>query len=257
MVPGHLRDGSVVVGNVYRGAPWQDCGFLLDRLAEWLSGSEFVPPDAGLVVPIGIIKAVLAHVYLAWIHPFGNGNGRTARLLEFQILLDAGVPTPAAHLLSNHYNETRERYYAELAQASRSGGNVLPFVEYALTGFVDGLRTQIEFIRAQQLEVAWENYVTERLEGEYGPVAERRKRLVLALGSAEEPVPKEHLTDLSPAIARDYAGNRGKTLTRDLNALVEKELIRRERDGKYVANWESILAFLPQHVVAIRPKRIP
>lgn len=54
-----------------------------------------------------IFKAVVAHLYLAWIHPVGDGNGRTARLVEFQILLSSGVPSPAAHLLSNHYNQTR------------------------------------------------------------------------------------------------------------------------------------------------------
>ncbi len=41
-----------------------------------------------------IIKAVLAHVYIAWIHPFGNGNGRTARLIEFHLLMSGGMPPP-------------------------------------------------------------------------------------------------------------------------------------------------------------------
>ncbi|NOY75701.1 MAG: hypothetical protein GXP32_07900 [Kiritimatiellaeota bacterium] len=32
----------------------------------------------------------LAHVYIAWIHPFGDGNGKTARLMEFYLLLRSG-----------------------------------------------------------------------------------------------------------------------------------------------------------------------
>ncbi|MBW2661693.1 MAG: Fic family protein, partial [Deltaproteobacteria bacterium] len=36
-------------------------------------------------------------------HPFGDGNGRTARLLEFEALLSSGVPAPSSQLLSNHY----------------------------------------------------------------------------------------------------------------------------------------------------------
>jgi len=83
-----------------------------------------------------------------WIHPFGDGNGRTARLVEFQILLQAGIPSPAAHLLSNHYKQTRTEYYRQLATASRSGGNILPFIEYAVGGFVDGLKEQLALIRA-------------------------------------------------------------------------------------------------------------
>jgi Fic family protein len=86
-----------------------------------------------------ILKAVVAHLYLAWIHPFGDGNGRTARLVEFQILLSSGVPSPAAHLLSNHYNQTRSEYYRQLDRASKSGGELAPFIEYGARGFVAGL----------------------------------------------------------------------------------------------------------------------
>ena len=49
-----------------------------------------------------ILKAIFAHLYLVWIHPFGDGNGRTARLLEFHILTAASLPYPVTHLLSNY-----------------------------------------------------------------------------------------------------------------------------------------------------------
>ncbi|WP_433223897.1 Fic family protein [Dactylosporangium sp. CS-047395] len=51
-----------------------------------------------MAFPLAMIKAMLAHLYLAWIHPFGDGNGRTARLIESQLLLQAGVPVPAANV---------------------------------------------------------------------------------------------------------------------------------------------------------------
>ena len=82
VVPGNYRYHSVVVGNVYRGAPAEDCAFLVDRLCEWLNGPEFDSPDDELRIPMALVKAVIAHVYLAWIHPFGDGNGRTARLTD-------------------------------------------------------------------------------------------------------------------------------------------------------------------------------
>jgi len=72
----------------------------------------------GLPVDEGV--AIIAHLYLAWIHYFGDGNGRTARCVELQILFATGeVPTPATHLLSNHYNTTRDEYYRQLDAASR------------------------------------------------------------------------------------------------------------------------------------------
>ena len=92
--PGALRTYSVVVGNVYRGAPAEDGAFLLDRLCTWLNGPDFLPPVS--MEPYGtvfaLLRAIVAHLYLAWIHPFGDGNGRTARLVEFEILTAAGLP---------------------------------------------------------------------------------------------------------------------------------------------------------------------
>jgi Fic family protein len=118
-----------VVGNVYRGAPAEDCEHLLERLCEWLNGQDFTPRE-GMDAIYAILKAVVAHLYLAWTHPFGDGNGRTARLIEFHILLSAGVPSPAAHLFSNHYNLTRAEYYRQLDRASKSGDDLIPFLSH-------------------------------------------------------------------------------------------------------------------------------
>ena len=159
VAPGQIRKNIVGVLR-YRGAPPQDCEYLLDRLCEWLNGPDFEGPH-DLRVAFAIVKAIICHLYLAWIHPFGDGNGRTARLLEFDILFSAGMPTPAAHLLSNHYNLTRAEYYRQLEYASESGGDILRFVNYAVQGLLDGLREQLTVIQKSQLDKIWQNYVYE------------------------------------------------------------------------------------------------
>ncbi len=242
-VPGQVRSHSVVVGNVYRGAPPEDCVHLLNRLCEWLSGSDFQAP-AGMEIVYAVVKAVVAHLYLAWIHPFGDGNGRTARLVEFQILLTAGVPTPAAHLLSNHYNQTRDEYYRQLDAASKSGGNLLPFLEYAVQGFVEGLREQLQVIRDQQWDVAWRNYVHELFHDKAGVGEQRRRRLLLDLSSHDDPIPVNELPDLTPRLASVYSTRSSKTLQRDLAQLEKMGLVERTPKGVR-AKRETILAFLP------------
>ena len=124
VVPGEFRTTGIVVGNVYRGAPAQDCDFLIAELCNWLNGADFQRDgqDHAKDFLHAFLRAVVAHVYIAWIHPFGDGNGRTARLVEFGILTAAGIPSVAAHLLSNHYNATRTNYYRQLEHASKSGG---------------------------------------------------------------------------------------------------------------------------------------
>ncbi|HYG36944.1 MAG TPA: Fic family protein [Clostridia bacterium] len=245
--PGEVRTHSVVVGNVYRGAPAEDCPYLLDRLCEWLNGPEFQAPEGSSVgtdTVYAILRSVVAHLYLAWIHPFGDGNGRTARLLEFHVLLSAGVPSPAAHLFSNHYNQTRTEYYRHLDYASKSGGDILPFISYAVRGFVDGLREQLETIWTQQWDVVWRNFVHERFRNQTSPAGTRQKHLALDLGDKDEWTEVGKVAELTPRLAAAYAGKTSKTVQRDLNALVEMGLIL--RDGRKIrARREVILAFLP------------
>ncbi len=245
VVPGKVRSHQVVVGSVYRGAPPEDCDFLLQRMCEWLNGPDFEPPADQFRLPFAVIKAVLAHLYLAWIHPFGDGNGRTARLVEFHILLAARLPLPAAHLLSDHYNRTRAEYYRQLDAASKSGGEVLPFIRYACAGLVDGLRRQIEDVRQQQWLVAWENYVHDVFRHHRPSETNKRQRdLVLALGAQEGFVEVSRIPDLSPQVARAYARLTPKAIQRDLNEAAKTGLVERQH-GKVRARREIILAFLP------------
>lgn len=230
--PGEIRRHSVGVLR-YQGAPPEDCLYLLDRLCQWLSRG--FPPVPGNVIAFGVLKAVLAHLYLAWIHPFGDGNGRTARLVEFHLLISAGVPSAAAHLLSNHYNQTRQEYYRQLDVASTSGGDVFPFMQYALQGFVDGLKEQILRIQDQQLRVLWERHVYNTFKDERTVVDRRRRDLMFDLSArffeTNEPLPFSRVRRLTPRIVEDYHGKTDRTLRRDLEILFERNLLKMEGKG--------------------------
>jgi Fic family protein len=242
VIPGEFREHSVLVGR-YRGAPPQDCEYLLERLCEWLNNDFNAAREDK--VAFGILKAIAAHIYVAWIHPFGDGNGRTARLIEFKILLSVGLPTTAAHLLSNHYNLTRTEYYRQLDQASKSDDDILPFVEYALQGFADGLKEQIDIIKQQQLQVHWINYVHDQFRDEHSIADIRRRRLVIDLSEMREPVPTLKIRHISPRIAEAYAGKTDKTVMRDINNLIDMGLVAKGREGVR-ARREIMYAFLPR-----------
>ncbi|MFA6665802.1 MAG: Fic family protein [Armatimonadota bacterium] len=152
---GQFRDQRVAVPDTL-GAPAEDCSYLTDKLCGWLNSGNFYPPE-GLSTVYGLLRAVVAHLYLTWIHPFGEGNGRTARLLEYQIMVSSGVTSPAAHLMSIHYSDTRDEYVRQILAALKEGGDILTFIEYAVQGFTQGLRDQIQFIHDKQWFVDWHN----------------------------------------------------------------------------------------------------
>jgi Fic family protein len=238
VTPGKVRTYSVGVAR-YLGAPYQDCQYLLQRLCSWLNEMRSHSQSLG----DEIIRAIIAHLYLAWIHPFGDGNGRTARLMEFHILVNAGVPTPAAHLLSNHYNLTRSKYLETLDQTSKSGGKVAPFVQYALEGFVEQLREQIMLVSGHQVQLAWKDFINEQFAESTSATDIRRRDLLHAL--SWRPAKRANIRTLNQRIEKEYRDKTDKTITRDLNWLVERKLVK-EEGGVYAARSEMIFGFLPE-----------
>ena len=265
--PGSIRTHSVVVGN-YVGAPARDCRYLLEQLAEWLDGETFRPPlQRGASPPTGtpsrahaaadgrepandptafarcVASALLAHLYIAWIHPFADGNGRTARLLEYLILARSGmVPLPAANLMANHFNLTRDRYYRRLEAASRERDTV-GFLNYGIEGLVDGLVEHTAAVREQHLTLAWESYVNEVMsQFPNSPASERQQALVMALPPGDA-ITRADLAGLTPVLAQKYARTGPRTLARDLNKLHSAGLIAITPDG-VSANVHLLAAFL-------------
>ncbi len=238
VTPGELRKHNVTVAS-YRPPEARYMLELMEGFVKWLRDfpKEISP---GLTIETAILKSILAHLYLVWIHPFGDGNGRAARLLEWYILLSGGVPTPAANLLSNHYNTTRNRYYRELDLAKT---DIHRFVLYALEGFVDGLKEQIEVIQEQQLNVIWSNLVHESIPGK-AETSKRRREIALELVKQEKPVASDKVASLSPKLAALYATKSGKTLSRDLNWLEDNNFIQFTPNG-YLPRVDRVLNLLP------------
>lgn len=255
VVPGQLREHALGEG-AHRGVPPQDCKFVLERLCEWLNGTAFRAPDGFdphspvLAIP----KAVIAHLYLLWILPFGAGNRRTARLVEVMMLANAGLPAPALHLLSVHYNQTRDEYARRLEAAGPKRGGVVPFIEYALRGFLDEIDAQLSALWRQQQDMTWWNFIYETFRDKTRPSDHRKKRLVLDLAAQEQLVPVNRLAHLSPRVAESYANRTSRTLARDIDDLIEMGLVVRT-DAGVRARKEAVMAFLRPQPKAASGKR--
>lgn len=254
--PGSFRTHSVVVGTVYRGAPPEDCAHLMQQLCNWLNSPVFESPTKEMQPAMAIIQATCAHIYLAWIHPFGDGNGRTARLIELYLLLKAGLPVPAAHLLSNHYNKTRTEYYIHLQKLSKK--NVYgkypgfdDFLTYALQGMVDGLKEQLDKIQCFQLNIMWNYHVYEqfRAYGKKDQTSKSRERqgkrmrdLLLSLQENWQSI--DFNTIPTDVFHTHYSTKTARTLQRDIRELVDMGLLEKSEHG-YKPRKDIVIAMLP------------
>jgi Fic family protein len=228
VVPGEYRRDVVSVGR-YRCPDHFDVPRYMESFVNWYNG--FLSEHSGLdAVSLAIVKAIASHIYFILIHPFGDGNGRTARLIEWRTLDHAGLASVASHLLSNHYNLTRTRYYDVLDAASR-GRDLRPFFCYAVEGLVDQLATQLSFIHDQYATLVYLDMVRARTPGLGRVVKERRQELALGICRAGRPIQRTEVPGLSPVLAALYRYTTERTLSRDLYALMDANLLRWTNDG--------------------------
>ncbi len=227
--PGEYR--SVRLG-MADAVPPEDIGYLVERLGEWLAGPAFTSPHAEERMPFAVVRALLAELYVQWIAPFPQGNGRTARLLGHQLLINAGVPPLAAHRLAMHTAATRSEHERQVTQAARAGGDVVPYIAYMARGYTEQLRTlwdDLEQAQGTALEQAGLSLVVDPDHTEAG---RRQLLLAKALLAHAKPLQAAQVLRLDPDLALGYARLSPKTLQRDLEYLAHLALV--ERNGRNI-----------------------
>jgi Fic family protein len=111
--PSPYRDGQNVIrdsltgGIVYMPPEAKDVAPLMKALVKWLKS----PAAKTLPVPL---QAGIAHYQFATIHPYYDGNGRTARLLTSAILHQGGYALKGLYALEEYYARDLPAYYRAL-----------------------------------------------------------------------------------------------------------------------------------------------
>jgi Fic family protein len=191
------------------------------------------------------IRAIAAHFYLVSIHPFGDGNGRTARGLESFLLYQGGINARGFYSLANYYYQNRAEYEAMLDEVRfKTNGNITPFIKFALRGLVAEQETVHQEILAQVTVIAFRDFARETLldDGKLGTIPGERMFHFL-LGLAGESVSVAQLRKGGHPLSERYYGIKPKTISRDLNYLKSRQLIRID-DGTVRANYELMQHFI-------------
>jgi Fic family protein len=129
----------------------------------WITGASHVPPPPGRIVPLldnafeelsrlrdPVLRMVYLHHRLAFVHPFLDGNGRTARLAANLVLLSAGYPPVVLRV------QDRRRYYRALDEADRGryaalGGFLLRAVDESLALYLAAVEPERSLVPLKTL----------------------------------------------------------------------------------------------------------
>lgn len=179
-----------------------------------------------------LIQALLLHYHFAAMHPFLDGNGRTARALEALLLQRTGLRDTLFIAMSNYYYENKAAYLTALNAAWDRGHDVTPFLKLALGGIAAQCQRLLGEIRHQVAKALFKNTVTDL----FGRLVSPRKRamsarhvqlLYLLLETDEVP-----LAELSTRTRHFYqVKNPYKALLRDLSYLTGLGAMRVRRQG--------------------------
>jgi len=206
--PGNYRKIQNYVVNsrtrevVYTPPTPLDVPHLMREFTEWVSKTEDVSP---------ILVAGIAQFQFVHIHPFIDGNGRTARLLSTLILYKTGYDFKRLFTISEYYDKDRPSYYQAIQTVRKNNMDMTTWLEY----FVDGLRSQMTEIQAKGEQLIKQDSQLQKIKK-------------IGLNKRQEKAAK-HLIIKGTLSVNEYqsvASCIRRTAQRDLEELVEKKVIK-------------------------------
>ena len=170
--PGQLRqrDDNVTFGAPrHRGVEGGDeCAKAVRQLTE-AARAEFREHDP-------LVRALAMHYHVAAMHPFLDGNGRTARALEALMLRQTGLRDTLFIAMSNYYYEHKAAYLTALNDVRAADHNLTPFLKFALKGVETQCRRLFAEVRTHVAKALFRNTIADL----FGRLRSPRKRVMSA-----------------------------------------------------------------------------
>ena len=121
----------------------QEVAGLVKDLVSWINSEESKELDP-------VIEAGIVHYELVRIHPFVDGNGRTARVLAALILYLRGFDTNQFFCLDDYYDSDRPAYYKALQSVKPDTLDLTNWLEY----FVEGVNISTEAVKERVVRLS-------------------------------------------------------------------------------------------------------
>ncbi len=193
----------------------------MKRYVEWLNSKS-----VGVLASNAIAKAIMAHYYIGEIHPFGDGNGRTARAIEAMVLLQRGINPYCFWSLANFWNRNRNEYIARLG-VIRGTCDPFDFILWGAKGYLEEVVRIKDRIRNKLRYLMLRDYVsyllrTKKEQPSGGKINQRIHQVVFMLTDTGK-IPLDKFRS-SPSYEALYSNKTAKS--RDLTKMRSLQLVR-------------------------------
>jgi Fic family protein len=228
--PGELRtsDQNVTFGAPrHRGVEGGDeCQQSLFALCEAVN-REFRAHDP-------LVQALALHYHIGAMHPFLDGNGRTARALEAAMLRRAGLKDPLFIAMSNFYYDEKTAYLTSLSRVRERRHDLTEFLIFGLRGVAIQCRRLFNEIRTRVSKALFRNLMHDlfnRLENARKQALAKRQMEILKLLLDKDQL---EFDELARALGGLYnsLGNPRKAFLRDITLLINLGAIKAEEMEK-------------------------
>ncbi|MGH3250110.1 MAG: Fic family protein [Trebonia sp.] len=245
--PGRWRAGAIYVRTeetgeiVHEGPDIDRVPALMEELAVYLNA------------PCGerLVHAGMAHLNLAMIHPFRDGNGRMARCLQSLVLARGRVLAPVFMSIEEYFGRNTHKYYDVLGEVGRGswgpGNDARPWLRFILTAHLRQARTML--VRIKETERLWAD-MAKLVEQQHLP-----ERVIPLLLDAAMGLRVRNATYRASLEESGEDAITEQTASRDLQRLVEAGLLlpNGERRGRFYTASEGVTKIW----LAIRSDRDP
>jgi Fic family protein len=193
---------------IYKPPPSDEVPALMKEFVGWLNEEKDISPV--------LLAGVAQHSFVD-IHPFLDGNGRTARVLCTLILYQKGYDFKRLFSLSEFYDKNRRQYYDAIQSVREKGMDMTAWLEY----FVVGLKNQMLEVKNKGEVAIRKEIVIERAEGLN--LNDRQQKILMYLLDEK----RASVDD----IGRMFNFIR-RTIQRDLSKMVELGLVKEVAKSK-------------------------
>jgi Fic family protein len=216
---GFFRSRQVVIRNTatgqisYTPPPAAEVPYLVEDLINWVNSEE--GKDLHPVIKAGVI-----HYELARIHPFVEGNGRTARATATLTLFLDGYDIRRFFSLEEYFDNNPLNYYTTLQAVSNQlvldshERDLTPWLDY----FVEGVAIELSNIKEKVRRISMDSHVKDRL-GEQVALNERQM-LIMEYLHRHKSIQNRDFRKIFPDFSDD-------TVLREIKFLKQKGLIKK------------------------------